>query len=57
MGLLLDLGPDLRVEAEIGDFRVSLDPSSLDADSAQRAREALQSALAALDPPANKDQT
>jgi PAS domain S-box-containing protein len=57
VGEFRDLGPDLRVEAEIGDFRVSLDPNSLDADSAQRAREALQSALAALDPPDNKGQT
>ena len=39
----------MRIEAEIGDFRVSLDPSSLDADAAARARQALESALAALE--------
>ena len=50
MGEFKDLGPDVRVEEEIGDFKVSLDPNSLDADSTQRAREALLSALAALDP-------
>ena len=38
-----------KVEAEIGDFRVSLDPNSLDAASAADAREALQAALEALD--------
>ena len=38
-----------KVEAEFGDFRVSLDPNSLDAASAADAREALQAALEALD--------
>jgi PAS domain S-box-containing protein len=44
-----DLGPTERIESEIGDFRVSLDPNSLDSQSAELAREALRSALAALD--------
>jgi adenylate cyclase len=43
-----DLGPGKRIESEIGDFRVSLDPSNLDSESAEKAREALRSALAAL---------
>lgn len=38
-----------RIEAKIGDFNLSLDPASLDRDSAERAREALPSALAALE--------
>jgi adenylate cyclase len=44
-----DLGPRERIETVIGDFRVSLDPNSLDSESAEQAREALRSALAALD--------
>jgi len=44
-----------RIEAEFGDFNLSLDPASLDPDSAERAREALRSALAALE--ANADLT
>jgi adenylate cyclase len=55
IGDFKDIGADLRIEEEIGDFKVSLDPKSLDADSTQRAREALLSALAALDP-SNKTQ-
>jgi len=39
----------LVIETEIGDFRMSLDPNSLDSESAEHAREALRSALAALD--------
>jgi hypothetical protein len=50
IGDFKEIGPDLRIEEEIGDFKVSLDPNSLDADSTQKAREALLSALAALDP-------
>jgi hypothetical protein len=50
VGDFKDIGANLRIEEEIGDFKVSLDPKSLDADSTQRAREALLSALAALDP-------
>jgi adenylate cyclase len=50
IGEFKDLGPNLRIEEEIGDFKVSLDPNSLDADSTQKAREALLSALAALEP-------
>lgn len=49
IGEFRNLGPDQAIVSEIGDFRMSLDPNSLDADAAQRAREALQSALAALD--------
>jgi adenylate cyclase len=49
VGEFKDLGREVRIEAEIGDFRVSLDPSSLDADAAARARQALESALAALE--------
>ncbi|MGI9584113.1 MAG: PAS domain S-box protein [Acidimicrobiia bacterium] len=52
VGDFKDLGPELRIEEEIGDFKVSLDPNSLDADSTVKAREALLSALAALDPSA-----
>lgn len=44
-----ELGPTDRVEAEIGDFKMSLDPNSLDSESAEQAKEALRSALAALD--------
>ncbi|MEE8406234.1 MAG: PAS domain S-box protein [Acidimicrobiia bacterium] len=44
-----DLGSRERIEAEIGDFKMSLDPNSLDSESAEHAREALRSALAALD--------
>lgn len=49
VGEFQDLGPDNKVEAEIGDFKISLDPSSLNAEGAHQAREALQSALAALE--------
>jgi len=49
IGEFKDLGPDQRIEAEIGGFKVSLDPSSLDPDSTRKAREALLTALAALD--------
>jgi hypothetical protein len=38
-----------HVHAEFGDFKLSLDPDSLDSDSAAKAREALQRALAALE--------
>lgn len=41
-----ELGLADRVEAEIGDFRMSLDPSSLDSEATEQA---LRSALAALD--------
>lgn len=43
------LAAEDRIEAEIGDFTLSLDPGSLDSESAARAREALQNALAALE--------
>jgi len=49
VGEFKDLGPEQRIDTEIGDFRVSLDPSSLDSEAIQQAREALRSALAALD--------
>jgi PAS domain S-box-containing protein len=38
-----------KIKAEIGDFNLSLDPASLDAESAVKAREALKQALAALE--------
>jgi PAS domain S-box-containing protein len=44
-----DLGSNERIETEIGDFKMSLDPNSLNSESAEQAREALRSALAALD--------
>ncbi len=44
-----DLGPKERIEAQIGDFQVSLDPSSLDSEAAEQAREALTNALKALE--------
>jgi PAS domain S-box-containing protein len=44
-----DLGSNERIEAEIGDFKISLDPNSLNSESAEQAREALRSALTALD--------
>ena len=49
VGEFRNLPPDQRIETEIGDFRVSLDPNSLDSEGAQQAREALRTALAALD--------
>jgi PAS domain S-box-containing protein len=49
VGDFKSLGPEQRIESEIGDFKVSLDPNSLDSEATQQAREALQSALAALD--------
>ena len=49
VGEFQNLGPDQRIETEIGDFKVSLDPNSLDTEATQRAREALHTALAALD--------
>lgn len=49
VGQFSDLGPNERIETEIGDFRVSLDPKTLDSEGAEQAREALRSALAALD--------
>jgi len=55
IGQFKDLGPDQRIEAEIGDFKVSLDPNNLDHDGMLRAREALESALAALSPRENQD--
>lgn len=44
-----EMGSEPKIHAEIGDFNLSLDPHSLDAESAARAREALKSALAALE--------
>lgn len=49
IGEFQDLGPDQRIEAEIGDFKVSLDPTSLSAEGTHQAREALRTALAALE--------
>jgi adenylate cyclase len=49
VGEFKNLGPEQKIETEIGDFKVSLDPNSLDSEATQQAREALQTALAALD--------
>ena len=49
VGEFKNLGPEQKIETEIGDFRVSLDPNSLDSEATQQAREALRTALAALD--------
>jgi PAS domain S-box-containing protein len=49
VGDFKSLGPDQKIETEIGDFKVSLDPNSLDSEATQQAREALRTALAALD--------
>jgi adenylate cyclase len=49
VGEFKDLGPEQKIETEIGDFKVSLDPNSLDSEATQQAREALRTALAALD--------
>jgi hypothetical protein len=40
---------DNLIEAKIGDFNLTLDPRSLDPEAAAQARQALKSALAALD--------
>lgn len=39
-----------RIETDMKGLKVSLDPESLDSESAEKAREALRSALAALEP-------
>ena len=49
VGDFKDLGPEQKIETEIGGFKVSLDPNSLDSETTQQAREALRTALAALD--------
>jgi adenylate cyclase len=49
VGEFKNLGPEQKIETEIGDFKVSLDPNSLDSEATQQAREALRTALAALD--------
>lgn len=49
VGEFKDLPTAHRIEAEFGDFNLSLDPHGLDPKSAERAREALRSALAALE--------
>jgi adenylate cyclase len=49
VGDFRSLGPEQKIETEIGDFKVSLDPNSLDSEATQQAREALRTALAALD--------
>lgn len=43
------LGPQERIEAELGGFNLMLDPRTLDPKEAEKAREALRTALAALD--------
>lgn len=45
------LGPREMVEAELQGFNLKLDPRTLDPVEADKAREALRSALAALDGP------
>jgi PAS domain S-box-containing protein len=49
VGDFKSLGPEQKIETEIGSFKVSLDPNSLDSKATQQAREALRTALAALD--------
>ena len=49
VGEFQNLGSDQRIESEIGGFKVTLDPTSLDSQAMQQAREALRTALAALD--------
>jgi PAS domain S-box-containing protein len=49
VGDFKSLGPEQKIETEIGDFKVSLNPNSLDSEATQQAREALRTALAALD--------
>ena len=49
VGEFKNLGPEQKIETEIGDFKVSLDPNSLNSEATQQAREALRTALAALD--------
>ncbi|MCJ7781059.1 MAG: adenylate/guanylate cyclase domain-containing protein [Acidimicrobiia bacterium] len=49
VGEFRNLGPEQKIETEIGDFKMSLDPNSLDSEATQQAREALRTALAALD--------
>ncbi len=49
VGEFKNLGPDQRIETEIGDFKMSLDPNSLGSEATQQAREALRTALASLD--------
>ncbi len=44
-----DMASAPKIKAEIGDFNLTLDPASLDPESAVRAREALRQALAALE--------
>jgi adenylate cyclase len=50
VGYYDELGPAARIEAEFGDFKLSLDPSTLPEEQAGKAREALQAALKALKP-------
>ena len=55
VGDFKSLGPEQKIETEIGDFKVSLDPNSLDSEATQQAREALRTALAALDAQDNNE--
>jgi adenylate cyclase len=50
VGYYDELGPTARIEAEFGDFKLSLDPSTLADEQMGKAREALQAALKALRP-------
>ncbi|HZD23402.1 MAG TPA: adenylate/guanylate cyclase domain-containing protein [Acidimicrobiia bacterium] len=49
VGEYAELNMDNLIEAKIGDFNLTLDPRSLDPEAAAQARQALKSALAALD--------
>jgi hypothetical protein len=53
VGEYAELNMDSLIQAKIGDFNRTLDPKSLDPESAAQAREALKTALAALDGGAN----
>jgi adenylate cyclase len=57
VGEFADVTTGQSVMAEMGGFNLSLDPHSLDAESAARAREALRSALAALEEGADLTET
>ena len=49
VGAFDELGPVERVDVAFGDFKVTVDPTTLNGAEVDRARDALQAALAALD--------
>ena len=55
VGEFRNLGSEQKIETEIGGFKVSLDPASLDTAATEQAREALRTALAALDAQADSE--